>query len=442
VVTGVPSPLDPARPTEGELLPRRWLAQLAVNIVDFLDEDDISTPFHFYTARDAGSDPRFDPGAVSAGNPELPRYWVFGTELPRVVVNEVLTECQPPQRRGVFPVRVWVELFNPLPGGPLPSASQQQDAQPVPFYVPPDQGAPGYAPYEVVLANTNTNPGGPLLPRPGQNDNVLGTPDLVRAVTGSADFAGPVRTVEDPGAALPASLAPQGFFLLGPPGTDARQTIAPPRVPGPTPWLQAPSLEYAAAFLPPRTWVPDDRPGGLTVLLRRLLNPHLPPDPRPAVAGAPNPVYNPYLTVDYLQGVPLNDATVPTRVYASRGKQQPYAADPSQVVPQGPVPGSPSGHTLGLPNAPPPASGHCDWLVHLDRPLISPMELLHVSGYHPHELTHRFLSRDNLLGAVEPFNHRVPWFDQANRLYRVFEFLEAHGRAGGAVGAGSPGRST
>jgi hypothetical protein len=40
-------------------------------------------------------------------------------------------------------------------------------------------------------------------------------------------------------------------------------------------------------------------------------------------------------------------------------------------------------------------------------------------------LTHRFLSRDDPAGPVKPFNHRVPWFDEDNRLYRVFEFLQA-----------------
>src|SRR5262249_17262648 len=45
------SPAPPGtlpNPTPDQLTVRRWLAQLAVNIVDFIDEDDISTPFPFY----------------------------------------------------------------------------------------------------------------------------------------------------------------------------------------------------------------------------------------------------------------------------------------------------------------------------------------------------------------------------------------------------------
>jgi hypothetical protein len=49
-VTGVGLPANPAEPAfnDPNFIARRWLAQLAVNIVDYLDEDDISTPFNFY----------------------------------------------------------------------------------------------------------------------------------------------------------------------------------------------------------------------------------------------------------------------------------------------------------------------------------------------------------------------------------------------------------
>ena len=49
----------------------------------------------------------------------VPKYWVFGTELPHVVLSEVLAEYQdPPVVTGTPPapttVRVWAELHNPF----------------------------------------------------------------------------------------------------------------------------------------------------------------------------------------------------------------------------------------------------------------------------------------------------------------------------------------
>src|SRR5262249_51997809 len=71
-VTGAEVPLPPTGvdPNDQRLMVLRFLAQLAANIVDYIDDDDISTPFNFY-----------------------PGQWVFGTELPRLVLNEVLAEA-------------------------------------------------------------------------------------------------------------------------------------------------------------------------------------------------------------------------------------------------------------------------------------------------------------------------------------------------------------
>src|SRR5262249_43751095 len=154
-------------------------------------------------------------------------------------------------------------------------------------------------------------PGGPLLPRSSDNSNVLGTPDVTRSATTETDFANQVSTVGDPATPAPALLAPQGFFLFGPADVDARGSIVSPLVPAETPMLRSANLTFSVRYTPPDTFSPDYRQSGITVVLRRLLNPYLPPDPRPAIGGDPNAAYNPYETIDYLQGIPLNNATFP-----------------------------------------------------------------------------------------------------------------------------------
>src|SRR5262249_21710756 len=143
-LTGVPrSGLVPAKPTPEELQVRRWLAQLAVNLVDYIDEDDISTPFNFYTPSDAAYATDFNLGELDGGSPELPKYWVFGTELPHVVLSEALAEYQdpapPPPGMPPAPttVRVWVELHNPFEVPPAGQPLQPQDGFPVRFRADP-----------------------------------------------------------------------------------------------------------------------------------------------------------------------------------------------------------------------------------------------------------------------------------------------------------------
>src|SRR5262249_5513478 len=157
-------------------------------------------------------------------------------------------------------------------------------------------------------------------------------------------------------------------------------------------------------------------------LLRRLACPHLPPNPRVLPNGLigwdTSLPHNPYITVDYLEHVRLNEAQANQRV--SEGRMQPYAA--ALRSPQRPL-FSNQQHTFFRHNQPRQLA--FDWLVHLDRPLVSPMDLLHVSGCKRHELTQRFMIGNR------HFQHRPPWFDSAARIYRVFEFLAARPRAAG-----------
>jgi hypothetical protein len=548
-ITGVAPPANSAAPTANELAPRRWLAQLAVNIVDYIDEDDINTPFNFYTVADglpaaqigsvqpvppAVSD---DPGANTQDQSGTnatganPTYWVFGTELPKVVLNEVLAEAQN-STPGLAPVanesvQVWAELYNtmlPTPG----TNAQPQDSYRVPLYMTLPGGG-GYSPYRISIVqypmdapNRPNPPPNPPTPSvlPDASANVLGKGYIAGPFpqsTTDADFSpttlpNGAQLSQDQATPPPAPLVyqqpftlpgttntvnagvdPGNFFLIGPPppaaGTPYQDPFVFPGLPQNIPVVRTTNMTYSPnnnnwwqAGTPPP---PDERVTGLGVMLRRLANPYLPLQPIP---GQPN--YNPYITIDHIGSVPIrSQATDPGPApsgYYSRGKRQPYASltvTAAAGVHTTPQPNSPVMDqqpaaavnnvfsTFGLQNAPLPASGHYDWLVHLDRAPISPMELMHVSGYQPYQLTQRFiLPQPNTAGddaplpasAVNMFQHYVPWLDvppagptaiqnmacpwwfdnsglqagQSHRLYRLFEFLECGDRAYGVNGLG------
>ncbi|HTU89868.1 MAG TPA: hypothetical protein VMF69_07215 [Gemmataceae bacterium] len=558
-----------------DLSPRRWLAQLAVNIVDFMDEDDIMTPFNFYTTADGlpanalgttmGLD---DPGTPNPttnnylGNNTTganPSYWVFGTELPKVVLNEVLAEAQnstPTQADPNNPdyVNVWLELFNTMPdpvnvANPTTSHTQPQDGYRVPLYITNPNGA-SYSPYRITIAQTPMNqpPAGSLIEVSDASSNPLGKAYVAGTYpqsTTDADFSGTIPLIGGgnqalfpvPGTGTPpavnvnagvdatndivgATTPASPFFLVGPlaassnppyPSANYQDPFVaataqnPAGVPANTPVLRTNNMTVKVNWTNASTT--DERTTGLTVMLRRLANPYLPPQTNP---GLPN--YNPYVTVDYIQSVAIRNNNVPAGgnlpnpppTYQSRGKEQPYAGltlpltppNASAVQPISPVmdqlatsnPAAAPGaivinnvtNTFGYANWPPPPSGHYDWLVHLDRPPISPMELLHVSGYPPYYLTQYFMQgSDNLSNPAPPippspgstppsaanalnmFRHYAPWLDappagqttltmqcpwwfdssltagtQSHRLYRLFEFLECGDRAFGVNGLG------
>jgi hypothetical protein len=453
-------------PRPGDLghQPERWeamrrLAQLAVNIVDFIDSDDYMTPFNWY--------PIPVPGKPFGE-------WAVGTELPRVVLNEAYVEYtnvptdpglrrDPPQAT-VFKGNLWVELHNAFRDDPPLTAPWRRGA--AQLEMPPSGPGrnDGYGIYRLIIAQ--------LVSDIRQPDNVLGEPrpgtaTIHRILDRFSPLPGttPAPTV-DTRMILPADptllngyFGPdsdhRGFYVLGPlldPAAESSPLLSAGGRPLET--LRRPEMSFVVpAFSYPAGVVP--RP---SLLLQRLACPYLDhqPDPR-------QPSFNPYVTVDYMPhltpnyaavvGVPPPDpeAPAPTPVPVierrSLGRKQPYAVAVDQQYPFPPLAGQPQ-HTFfqhnadsrlqGVPNwrRVPPGNAYppFDWLVHLDRHLVSPMELLHVSAFKPHELTQQFMT------STTSFAHRAPWLDedlgaaspaQSHRLYRALEFFTTHSQSAG-----------
>lgn len=408
----------------------RWLAQLAVNIVDYIDNDDYPTWFTF----------------AMPGNPAITGT-VWGTELPRLVINEVYCEARNNPMDTMSPasndydVHTWVELYNPLMSSSYPGVWPGQDIN-------------GIDPAEARL-NVGGNSVYRLIITPSDNttnirnpDRITGDPDSISApYTQTITFppddtvpVPPVASVVAPsnvnyGTGVADNVNNPGFCLVGP-GQPEGYTAPPAAEPVfPNNNFTLPSMIQSGRI--PVTSSGYDRTTAVNrqaVLLQRLANPYLPPNP------VPGPLYNPYITIDYVQNIEINNAIrysdtgnngsyTPVEQRSSQGKLQPYAAvnrpaDAATTTPEeslwvnqrprivgntgyttqpqhtflhhnareaagvATVPTEdPNGITDDSPNT---LKMPFDWLVHLDRAPTSPVDLLHISGYKPHELTQQF----------------------------------------------------
>ncbi len=500
VLVKVTGALDPttARTTYGVASPEyqatRWLAQLAVNIVDYIDEDDYMTPF------------RWDAGPFPPGSP-AETGWVFGVELPRLTLNEAYAQLDndnsdpqilPPGLRATQPYRmnVWLELHNPLPAETFPG--QHRHSNPIAQLQLTMNGATVPV-YQVLLAQPGLNAG--ALSDPA---NVTGDPDFgnagasrVNSTVGGAT-PNPWGTTNVQHRVLPANGAysgpnasDQGFYVLGP---------QPPAIPNGTarffdpadnPNFQATLRSAQMSYPVPLNSIAGANPvmPSVDIVLQRLACPHLPPNPLPGKPGNnPNLPVNPYITTDLLEltGKANNDPT--TQVWDSRRFQtapgaitppgvranrhsyrrlQPYAASQAlrQQAPNPvPVTNPPEAqstffrHNSTQPAGPPApttiAAGDTlktsfDWLTHLDRRLISPMELVNVAGVKPHELTAAFqrapspppLGYNPQTQSSNPSPHLARWTSSDGRLYRFLEFASTGSFQNGyALGGRVPGK--
>jgi hypothetical protein len=567
-VTGAHDPNKPfvALSTTVDYKAARWLAQLAVNMVDYIDNDSIITVFPWHKTA----------GGVTVDT-------VFGTELPRLVMNEVYAQQETvPNSR----INVWAELLNPLPNVAANNVTLQSGATPlyeieiygtttiatavtakpadltawlrdpannqgkgfpsVPAatvaplatqsnWVPstttpstttlttqvlPASAVPQFTPPKVIagVAVPGATKAGTTVTITTTANHGLVATDVGKAVTitGVVSTAGtsivgydgtfvitavPSTTTfqyKTPGAGALANggggnatyvtNANSGFYVVGPAGarysTAARVPNLPATLASTGMSITIPSAKIAtatcagtvatitsAAALPPSftagqkvvvagvtvpgynntagnpAWtitavtgtptlsfsfnVPAALPpsaGGraslyipqITMLLRRLANPSL----------AFNAGTNPYITVDYLDQIPVTNFPTAGTV-TTVGRPQPYQASL-------PLPAA-APHTFFRHNV--AAGAPFDWLVHLDRPPVNPLEMLHVSGYKPHELTQQFV-----VGANK-FQHYAPWnpfvsatsADPNALIYRGLDSMSSRYMAGLIAGGRYPG---
>lgn len=472
-VTGAQAP-GTAAVGSNEFHALRYLAQLAVNIVDFTDNDDYSTPFLWYTD-----------GTTN--------HYVFGTELPRLVINEYYAQVDNDHPdMGVvgagfrqitnYRLNVWAELHNPGQAGVRLSNCTRRPSDPA--Y---NAATDGWPMYRLRLQPNVANMSGP--------DNVLGN-DPTNPVGAQPPAAGTTSIVDDwdlppamggvdkqivqanYGAYNGAVNNNQGFYVVGP---NPLYPAVAPDLSGTDPKIQAKEThaprhvnntgDYQMSIRVPVVGYVTPTP---SLVLERLANPALPPNTNPA-----DPLYNPYIAVDYVQRLRVEDgrlhddagnAVAPAAVTdrSSYGRPQPYAAfdtaaaaDPTTSMWQRqkpvamevrnsffrhnawedvPAMGAPTltpydatnnpNQTLRVP---------FDVLYHPNRSPISIAELLHVSGEKQHQLTQRFM-----LGTFATpilFGHRARWTDERTRLARLLDHVTLGTSAAGvAVNGRIPGK--
>jgi hypothetical protein len=444
----------------------RSMAQLAANIVDYIDADDISTRFVWNTTT----------GDV-----------VYGVEKPRLVVNEAYGEVvndpsdpaltDPMKKKtaaNAAHVRFWLELQNPANqtyvGGVGPLGTGATAGSVKLAYTGAEGNGTAFSPFQVLIVRNSAVPASPvsdLLRNPANPNNpanVTGalpsgvTPDITYQFTNVAGTAqstlAPANGVANGGIVIVAAnvatdpVAPPTTIPVAPTNYPAfNPTFATSTITASATGTVGTALAYSYPLPTSSDTTVADPVNGLgrhVVLLQRLANPYMLP-------GANNP----YITVDTLDDVRAADRILldsgtnlgsvrSARTTAtgtgyepiaaaggndfrpkSSGKVQPYTAfcpiagmglasppsfPTSLVLYQNPATPDPNAtgvlHTFGRQNSVATAApGQTyttgvgtlvgnetlmtpyDWFVHMDRPLINQLELLHVTVGKPHEFT-------------------------------------------------------
>jgi hypothetical protein len=334
---GAPFAGTPGNPAQ------RWLAQLAVNIVDFIDGDDCITPFRWTDPTGLGGGgtiavpPNDQVASLGQFNGAIKNDWVFGFERSRVNINEAYLRIEnDPQ--DPFPVnaagkkaaskpydmRMWLELHNPVT--PASPNEQLMGMEGYNNLLTDDNTHGGYRAslkngsangtvYRVLLYKVNGAPGAggpdPLGMRPAGGDNVAGLPgpniQPLQSPTGQAlaltfDKATSNGAVVDDsgGTVIQPNLGAQyrdaSFYLVGP-QLDQQMGAGAAQVPDAKANLTSTQLQAKVQFTefvappaggnPIMLWSPG-------FVIQRLACPALPPGP-----------LNPYVTLDYFESDPI-----------------------------------------------------------------------------------------------------------------------------------------
>jgi hypothetical protein len=498
----------------------RYLAQISANIVDYVDDDDVITAFNFLGDQlNAASVPAWG--------------WVYGTEMPRLVLNEAYAQIEnnpndqfnaslgymkggqsdPNAPIGTafpamvpmgakatnkFRVNFFVELHNPH--NTDPNAFDNGNA-----WLQFSDGSGAI--YKVVVQSqvdsvatraANNLRGDPQPPAASSNPKIniqvqnFTTDNTASNHTAPKYFVAPANGAYSATNSSNDSGNNTGYYVIGPATTGNggfQDATAQPQFPNDhsttSPWdfwgTTAISGTISSTPTTPSTTLAMDldqtdptndpsviaaapantNPNCPAVFLQRLVNPYLPPQ-----TDITKPLYNPYVTIDYIEHVQINDATLYSNTgprngqmgnpkltdLASRfsvGRRQPFKA--SVVTQQSPNPAlttsaqqtffSQNGQSQAAPGT--TLDNPFNWLVFGDRRLISPAELLHVSAYKPHELTQEFMNPNyaGLGGPQQAAAHQIPWRTATTRLYRAFELMGANGVMNNqAFGARVPGK--
>lgn len=474
----------------------RWLAQFSANIVDYIDSDDVNTTFVWWPANPANP---LDP-SVFSDPAQVKLRVVYGVEKPRLVLNEVYAEVtnDPDDDMATngatkpFRVRFFIEALNPTSTNPNPvsqaplgafdsTSTFVENAVPLKVGTNPVYKLDIYHDAGTVLTSlqqldnvdgsitgvnpilspnlgtlTATAPASADLVRPNNNSfKPAGTDQAGFVVFGPTISTPQVSTAFAPNPAAP----PFNMMLQVPNATDPTMVDMPANAAPAPPASPLNHLEYyieqtnvtasgdVQSKILDHLNGPSGSPRRHVVVMRRLACPYQPPS-----------ASNPYITVDYLGQIKIQDAVkfvaddgnamtppepelMPDATKAwSVGRAQPYAGfqgnmagviedlnrdlDPSGMsaptllntltLAQKPTGGMAQQQTLFRHNA---ADGTgmtlidnqfvtpFEWLVHLDRKLVNAVELLHVSTVAPHQLTHSF-ARPNADGGPRPYFHR------------------------------------